>query len=56
MEIEIFEYTYGYRILDTKNVYYDNEHVVRDNGCLVGSYEDALLEGIKKTVKLLKEK
>ena len=56
VEIEIFEYTYGYRILDTKNVYYDNEHVVRDNGCLVGSYEDALLEGIKKTVKLLKEK
>ena len=56
VEIEIFEYTYGYRILDTKNVYYDNEHDVRDNGCLVGSYEDALLEGIKKTVKLLKEK
>ena len=53
VEITIFEYTYGYRILDTQNVYYDNEHVVRREGHLVGSYEEALSEGIKECIKLL---
>ena len=56
VEITIFEYTYGYRILDTQNVYYDNEHVVRRDGHLVGSYEEALSEGIKEAVKILKKK
>lgn len=53
VEITIFEYTYGYRILDTRNVYYDNEHELRREGRLVGSYEEALSEGIKECIKLL---
>lgn len=55
VEITIFEYTYGYRILDTQNVYYDNEHVVRREGHLVGSYEEALAEGVREATKILKE-
>jgi len=47
IQITLFEYCYDYCILDTKMVYYDNEHKVLHQGPTGYSYDEAALAGIE---------
>lgn len=50
IQISLFEYCYDYCILDTKMVYYDNEHKVLHQGPTGYSYEEAALAGIEYVI------
>ena len=47
IQITLFEYCYDYCILDTKMVYYDNEHKVLHQGPTGYSYDEAAIAGIE---------
>lgn len=50
IQITLFEYCYDYCILDTKMVYYDNEHKVLHQGPTGYSYDEAALAGIEYVI------